>query len=91
MISTKTNSTCPLAYPKRDNMLECQICECIFTAKDGRNTCPECGYGHCPDCDTCWDTVDGDECPCCSTEDIEPGYYGWQLRTIPGTSLTYWA
>jgi hypothetical protein len=76
--------------PQR-TMLECQNCQCIFTPEDEWNTCPECLFNHCFDCDTCWDSSDDDKCPCCNPKEEEPCDYGWKLRTVPGTSLTYWA
>jgi len=78
-------STCP-----RIKMLECRNCGCTFTPEDEWNTCLECMHCHC-DCGLCWDAGDSDHCPYCYPPDREERDYGMELRTIPGTSLTYWA
>jgi len=75
-----------------DVKMMCKNCRYAFEPEDEWLTCPECLHNHCEICGHCWPCED-DSCPQCNkVEDLfDRPTKNWDLRRIPGTSLTYWA
>ncbi len=72
--------------------MRCGHCGELFAPEDEFHNCPKCNHDHCKQCGGNWSASDYNECPICFPEerhDERPD--GMELRTVPGTSLTYFA